>query len=144
VEICIFYKTNEREDEMENRTNLSEAAYKLKNGEIVTGKTHLEAWKKIYPELGVLPLEEMSEDDAMKQIINDSEIHFQIDNSILASPDNYFEFLYTEVKFHAECYDLDFNKAKGAYEFWAKENHTVAFDDSDTWDRIQMLGTIKA
>jgi len=110
-----------------NKNELAAAAYKLKNGELVTGKTHMEAWKKITSEPGMLPFKEMSEKNAVKELITDCEIHYGIDRSILSTHANFYEFLYTEVKFHADCWGLDFAKAKDAYEYWAKERHSVEY-----------------
>lgn len=109
------------------KEQLSAAAYKLKNGDIVTGKTHMEAWEKLNLEPGVLPFKKMSEGKAVKEIINDCEIHYRIDRSILSTHINFYEFLYTEVKFHADCWGLDFAKAKDAYEYWAKKWHSVEY-----------------
>jgi hypothetical protein len=110
-----------------HKEQLAAAAYKLKNGEIVTGKTHMEAWEKLNPGPGVLPFEKMSERKAIKSLIDDCEIHYRIDSSILSTHANFYEFLYTEVKFHADCWGLDFVKARAAYEYWAKERHAVEY-----------------
>lgn len=111
----------------EQKEKLTAAAYRLKNGKIVTGRTHLEAWKKITSEPGVLPFKEMEEKEAIKELINDCEIHYGIDQSILSTHANFYEFLYTEVKFHADCWGLDFAKARNAYEHWAKKRHSVEY-----------------
>jgi hypothetical protein len=111
----------------EQKERLTAAAYKLKNGGVVTGRTHMEAWGKIDAGPGVLPYKEMSEEKAVKELITDCEIHYRIDRSILFTHANFFEFLYTEVKFHADCWGLDFAKAKDAYEYWAKERHSVEY-----------------
>lgn len=111
----------------EQKEKLTAAAYKLKNGEIVTGRTHVEAWRKITSEPGVLPFKQMSDEMAIKELIDDCEIHYGIDMSIISTHANFYEFLYTEVKFHADCWGLDFVKAKAAYEYWARKRHSVEY-----------------
>lgn len=106
---------------------LTSAAFKLKNGDIVTGRTYVEAWKKITSEPDVLPFRQMSEEEAINKLITDCEIHYRINRSILSTHANFYEFFYTEVKFHADCRGLDFAKAKDAYEYWAKERHSVEY-----------------
>ena len=98
---------------------LAAAAYKLPNGEIVSGKTHVEAWSNVPAENGRLPFKSMNEKDAIKELIKDCEIHHHIDSSMLSSVAGFYEFLYTEVRFHADCWGLDFKKARKAYEVWA-------------------------
>jgi hypothetical protein len=111
----------------EQKEKPAAAAYKLKNGDIVTGRTHMEAWEKLNLEPGVLPFEKMSEEKAIKTLIDDCEIHYRIDRSILSTHANFYEFLYTEIKFHADSWGLDFTKAKAAYEYWARERHFVEY-----------------
>ena len=48
----------------EQKEKLAAAAYKLKNGDMVTGRTHREAWEKLNLGPGVLPFEEMGEEKA--------------------------------------------------------------------------------
>jgi hypothetical protein len=119
--------TDIMKDKNEQKEKLTAAAYKLKNGDIVTGKTHMEAWEKITSEPGLLPFKQMSEEGAIKELINDCEIHYGIDQSIFSTQTNFYEFLYTEVKFHADSWGLDFAKAKDAYEYWAKKWHSVEY-----------------
>jgi hypothetical protein len=119
--------TDIKKDKNELKEKLTAAAYKLRNGDIVTGRTHMEAWKKITSKPNVLPFQEMGEKEAIKEIINDCEIHYRIDKSILSTYANFYEFLYTEVKFHADSWGLDFTKAKDAYEYWAKKWHSVEY-----------------
>ena len=109
------------------KEKLAAAAFRLKNGEIVTGRTHMEAWKKITSEPGVLPFKQMEEKEAIKELIEDCEIHYGIDQSILSTHANFYEFLYTEVKFHADSWGLEFTKARNAYEYWAKKWHSVEY-----------------
>ena len=111
--------SGEEDDGGEER--LAAASYKLPTGEIVSGKTHVETWSKVPAEYGRLPLKNMSEGDAVEELIKDCEIHHHIDSSMLSSAARFYEFLYTEVRFHADCWGLDFEKAKNAYEFWAKK-----------------------
>jgi hypothetical protein len=106
---------NDREE------RLASAAYKLPNGEVVTGKTHAEAWSKMPAGYCILPYKKMSEDEAVDELIEDCETHHFIDGNIISSPARFYEFLYTEVKFHSECWGLDFEKAKKVYEQWAKK-----------------------
>ena len=75
----------------------------------------------------MLPFEKMSEEKAIKSLIDDCEIHYGIDKSILSTHANFYEFLYTEVKSHADSWGLDFEKAKAAYEYWARERHSVEY-----------------
>ena len=103
------------------------AAYKLPNGEVVTGKTHAEAWSKMPAPYGPLPYKNLSEEEAVKELISDCEIHHHIDSDIISSPERFYEFLYIEVKFHSECWGLGFEKARKAYEFWAKKYHSVEY-----------------
>ncbi len=110
------------EDSQEER--LAAAAYKLPNGEVVTGKTHAEAWSKMPAEYCTLPYKKMSEDEAVKELIEDCETHHYIDGNIISSSATYYEFLYIEVKFHSDCWGLNFEKAKKVYESWAKKYHS--------------------
>ena len=100
---------------------LAAAAFRLPTGEVITGKTHVEAWSKMPPEYGRLPYKEMSEDDAVEELIKDCDIHHHIDSSMLSSDAGFYEFLFTEVKFHADCWGLDFVTARKVYELWAKK-----------------------
>lgn len=104
---------------------LTAAAYKLQNGNIVSGKTHAEAWSKVPAEYCTLPYKKMSEEEAVKELIRDCEIHHHVDKDIISSTERFYEFLHTEVKFHSECWGLNFEKAKKVYEFWAKKYHSV-------------------
>jgi hypothetical protein len=106
---------------------LTAAAYKLANGEVVTGKTHAEAWSKMPAPDGTQPCKNLSEEEAVKELISDCEIHHHIDSDIISSPARFYEFLYIEVKFHAECWGLEFEKARKIYEFWAKKYHSVEY-----------------
>ena len=119
--------TDIKKNKNEQKEKLTAAAYKLKNVDVVTGRTHMEAWEKITSEPGFLPFKKMSEEEAIKELITDCKIHYGIDKSILSTHANFYEFLYTEVKFHADCWGLDFAKAKDAYENWAKERHSVEY-----------------
>ena len=119
--------TDTNKSKNEQKEKLEAAAYRLKNGKIVTGKTHMEAWKKVTTDPCSLPFHQMSEEKALKELTTDCEIHYGIDKSILSTHANFYEFLYTEVKFHADCWGLDFAKAKDAYENWAKERHSVEY-----------------
>ena len=100
---------------------LASAAYKLPNGEVVTGKTHAEAWSKMPSEYCTLPYKNMSEEEAIRELIEDCETHHFIDGNIISSSARYYEFLYIEVKFHSDCWGLDFEKAKNVYEQWARK-----------------------
>jgi hypothetical protein len=100
---------------------LTAAAYKLPNGEVVTGKTHAEAWSKMPAGYCILPYKKMSEEEAVRELIEDCETHHFIDGNIVSSPARFYEFLYTEVKFHSDCWGLNFEKAKKIYEQWAKK-----------------------
>jgi len=102
----------------EQEERLVAAAFKLATGEVITGKTHVEAWGKMPPEYGRLPYKNMSEEDAVDELIKDCEVHHHIDSSMLSSVAGFYEFLYTEVRFHADCWGLDFEKARKAYEVW--------------------------
>lgn len=110
---------------------LTGAAFRLATDEVITGKTHVEAWGKMPPEYGKLPYRNMNEEDAVEELINDCEIHHQIDGSMLSSDDGYYEFLYTEVKFHADSWGLDFTTARKVYEFWAKKKRQDLYDYED-------------
>jgi hypothetical protein len=94
---------------------------------VVTGKTHAEAWSKMPAGYCTLPYKNKSEDEAVKKLIGDCEIHHHIDNDTISSSAKFYEFLYTEVKFHADCWGLNFEKAKKVYEFWAKKYHSVEY-----------------
>ena len=98
---------------------LAAASYRLPNGEIFSGKTHVEAWSKVPAGYGRLPLKDMSEEDAVEELKKDCEIHHHIDRTMLSSDARFYEFLYTEVKFHADCWGLDFETAREVYEVWA-------------------------
>jgi len=100
---------------------LAAASFKLSNGEIFSGKTHAEAWSKVPDRYGKLPLKDMTGKDAIKELIRDCEIHHHIDSTMLSSDARFYEFLYTEVKFHADCWGLDFAQARKAYEIWARK-----------------------
>jgi hypothetical protein len=113
------------EDNQEER--LVSAAYKLKNGDIVTGKTHAEAWSKVPAGYSTLPYKKMSEDEAVEELIEDCETHHFIDGNIISSSASFYEFLYIEVKFHSDCWGLNFEKAKKVYESWAKKYHPEEF-----------------
>jgi len=107
---------------------LKEAAYKLPSGEVVTGRTHAEAWGKVPGAYGILPYKSMSEDEAVEELIKDCETHRHIDKGILSTPAGYYEFLFTEVKFHADSWGVEFEKARQAYAFWAREYHSVEYE----------------
>jgi hypothetical protein len=115
----------EADDSREER--LTAAAYRLPNGEVVTGRTHAEAWSKTPASCRTLPHKSLSEEEAVKELISDCEIHHHIDSDIISSAARFYEFLYTEVKFHAERWGLDFEKARKVYEFWAKKYHSVEY-----------------
>jgi len=116
---------NEEDDS--KKVRLTAASFKLPNGEIVSGKTHYEAWSKVPAEYGRLPFKNMSADDAIRELIKDCEIHHHIDGSMLSSAARFYEFLYTEVKFHAYCWGLDLKKAREVYELWARTYHSVEY-----------------
>lgn len=106
---------------------LAAAAYKLPNGEVVTGKTHAEAWSKMPAGYCTLPYKNLSEEEAVRELLSDCEIHHHIDSDIISSSAKFYEFLYIEVKFHSESWGLDFEKARKVYEFWAKKYHSVEY-----------------
>ena len=81
----------------------------------------MEAWGKVPAKYGRLPFKTKSEKEAVKDLIDDCEIHHHIDGSMLSSAAHFYEFMYTEVKFHADCWGLDFEKARKAFEAWAKK-----------------------
>jgi hypothetical protein len=120
-----YNDSHEEDDSREER--VAAAAYKLKNGDIVTGKTHAEAWSKVPAAYCTLPYKNIGEDRAVKELIEDCEIHHHMDKNILSSSAKFYEFLYTEVKFHSDCWGLDFEKAKKVYEFWARKYHSVEY-----------------
>ena len=109
--------SGEEDDGGEER--LAAASYKLPTGEIVSGKTHVEAWSKVPDGYDRLPFKSMSEKDAVRELIRDCECHHHIDSNMLSSVTGFYKFLYTEVKFHADCWGLDFEQARKAYEVWA-------------------------
>ena len=114
----------EKDDRQER---LTAAAYRLPNGEVVTGKTHAEAWSKMPAGYCTLPYEKISEEEAVKKLMEECEIHYHIDSGIISSSARFYEFLYVEVKFHSECWGLNFEKARKVYEFWAKKYHSVEY-----------------
>lgn len=118
---------NEEEHEGEEK-RLKESAYRLSNSKIFTGRTHADAWSKVPGTYGMLPYKSMSEEEAIKELIYDCEIHYHIDGNILSSAAEYYEFLFTEVKFHADCWGLSFEKAREVYSFWAHKYHSVEYD----------------
>jgi hypothetical protein len=111
---------SEAEDDGDEE-RLAAAAFRLATGEVISGKTHVEAWGKMPPEYGRLPYKKMREEDAVEELINDCDIHHHIDSSMLSSDAGFYEFLFTEVKFHADSWGLDFTRARKVYEFWAKK-----------------------
>ena len=119
------------EEDCGEEERLKAAAFRLATDEVVTGKTHVEAWGKMPPEYGKLPYRDMREEDAVEELINDCEIHHSIDSSMLESDDGYYEFLYTEVKFHADSWGLDFEMARKVYELWAEKKRQDFYDDED-------------
>lgn len=68
------------------------------------------------------------EKKAIGCIIYDSQIHFRDGVKIFYSRADFDSFLNMEVKFHAMCQKVDFEKAKKAYILWAKKYHSSEYD----------------
>jgi hypothetical protein len=72
------------------------------------------------------------EKEALERVIGDCEIHFLIrdikDSYMFSSMADFYKWLYTEIKFHAEFEGVNFEKAKEAYISWAKNSHPAEFD----------------